>query len=77
MSAPNTSIVDFDTQDSGYTDVQVLHSAAGYYIGTLYINGPSSCFPNLIEPGSRDSGYYATEAEARQALETGSYHRVF
>jgi len=46
-----------------FSDLQVMKSAAGYYIGTVY---------NAIEgwqaPGSRDSDYYATKEEADYAF---------
>ena len=47
-----------------YSDLQVLQSAAGWYIGTIYTH------PRLEfkEPGSRDSDYFPTEAKAKFAL---------
>lgn len=52
-----------------YTDIQVLQSAAGFYLGTLYEERDDK--GNLIcqEPGSRDSGYYPTRAAAEADLE--------
>lgn len=44
-----------------YSDLRVLHSNAGYYIGTLYME---------TMPGSRDSEYFKTEAEAKVFLAT-------
>lgn len=58
----------YGQDNSGYSELQVLKSAAGYYIGTLYTNGPDSDCPGLVEPGSRDSDYYETEDAARTAL---------
>lgn len=46
-----------------YTDLQVLRSNAGWYVGTLY-NNPEG----FQEPGSRDSGYFATKEEAEAEL---------
>lgn len=46
--------------------LRVLESAAGYYIGTFCPN----CGPN-----TRDSGYYGTKKEAKQALDTGDFGR--
>lgn len=43
-----------------YSDLQVLQSAAGYYIGTLY-SDPETGF---VLPGSRDTQYFQTEKEA-------------
>ena len=44
---------------------KVLHSAAGYYIGTFCECGPYS----------RESGYYKTAGEAQTALDEGSFER--
>lgn len=46
-----------------YTEMQVLKSNAGFYVGTMY-NNPEG----FEEPGSRDSGYFATREEAEQEL---------
>jgi len=46
-----------------YTDLMVLRSAAGWYVGTLY-NDPAG----FQDAGSRDSDYFATEAEAAEYL---------
>lgn len=46
-----------------YSEMQVLRSAAGYYIGTTY-TGPDG----FAQPGSRDSGYFATEEAAEKYL---------
>ena len=55
---------------SGYTDMQVLQSPAGFYIGTLYEERDSEGKILWQEPGSRDSGYFldrqTAEAELRQ-----------
>jgi hypothetical protein len=52
-----------------YSDLQVMHSAAGFYIGTCYydpVTGP--------EPGSRDSvEYYSTRTEAQDALNNNMF----
>ena len=52
-----------DPEPGHYSDLQVLRSAAGYYIGTLW-HGKGH-----TEPGTRDSGYFATEAEAQKVLD--------
>ena len=44
---------------------KVLHSAAGYYIGTFCNCGPYS----------RESGYYKTQQDAAKALADGSFER--
>lgn len=47
------------------TDAQVLRSAAGWYIGSLYWDGGMDAWL----PWTRYSaGYFATEAEAEAAL---------
>jgi hypothetical protein len=43
-----------------YSDLRVLRSAAGWYIGTIYQQDGS--------PGSRDSCYFKTEQDADFAL---------
>lgn len=45
-----------------FTDLQVIWSAAGFYVGTMFVDG------DCIEPGSRDSGYFGSEAEAATEL---------
>lgn len=54
---------------SGYSDLQVLKSAAGWYVGTTYTHGSDSEFAGLVEPGSRESGYFSTEELADQHLQ--------
>lgn len=51
-------------QKSGYSDLQVLRSGAGYYVGTIYTD-PEDGF---TEPGSRDSGYFRTHEDAEKYL---------
>ena len=55
-----------------YSDLQVMRSGAGWYIGTLftYTNGS---YKGFQEPGSRESGYYATEEEAQAAMDACSW----
>jgi len=48
-----------------YTEMKVLKSNAGYYVGTLFMN-PHVGFK---EPGSRDSCYFNTKEEADELLE--------
>ena len=49
---------------ANYSELQVLRSNAGWYVGTLYTDPETG----LTEPGSRDSGYYPNQAEAQKAL---------
>lgn len=60
--------------EANYSDLQVLKSGAGWYIGTIYTHPPGSDMPGLIEPGTRDSyDYYAREEEARAVFERGDW----
>lgn len=52
-------------------DLQVLKSAAGYYIGAL---SKADWHPTFWEPNLRDSAcYWPTRAEAETALRSGNY----
>lgn len=55
------------------SSLQVMRSAAGWYVGRSCTHTAASEFPRLVEPYSRDSMYYGTKLEAEQALRTGSY----
>lgn len=54
-------------EKGGYSDLQVLQSAAGYYVGTTYTNVEADG-STWTEPGSRDTGYFATHEEAEKYL---------
>lgn len=62
MRSPMVESASYIPNKRSYSDLQVMQSAAGWYIGTTFNGewGP--------EPGSRDSGYYATKAEAEADL---------
>ena len=47
-----------------YSDLTVLQSAAGWYIGTIFNNTAG-----WSEPGSRESQYFVSEEAAQQALD--------
>jgi hypothetical protein len=47
-----------------YSDLKVMRSAAGYYIGTSFRDEAGD-----ETPGSRDSGYLPTEADAQSFLQ--------
>lgn len=55
------------------SQMQVMQSAAGYYVGRSCTHTAASDTPGLVEPYSRDSMYYNTALEAEQALRTGGY----
>lgn len=48
-----------------YSDLQVMQSGAGYYVGTSY-RDPKMPFD---EPGSRDSGYFENRKDAELFLQ--------
>ena len=52
----------------GYTELQVLQSAAGFYIGTRYEEKDAEGEVVWEEPGSRDSDYFTSFAAAEQSL---------
>ncbi len=49
---------------------EVLRSNAGYYIGTTCRNKTCEYY---LQPNSRESEYYRTEALAQKALDTGGW----
>lgn len=52
-----------------YTELKIMKSNAGYYVGRGYMEG-------IIEvPGSRESGYYATKEEAEKAFDFNTFDR--
>jgi hypothetical protein len=57
-----TNLAEIQNKDQ-YTDLQVLKSPAGWYVGTMHIDPEYGA-----EPGSRDSGYFATKEEAEYFL---------
>ena len=48
---------------NGYSQLKVMSSAAGYYLGTEYTNTDG-----FTQPGSRESGYFITKKQAEHAL---------
>jgi hypothetical protein len=63
MKSPMIDESSYIKDKENYSELQVMHSAAGYYIGTIY-NGEYG-----EEPGSRDSDYFKTEKDAELFLE--------
>lgn len=51
-----------DLERANYSDLQVLRSAAGYYIGTVHDDG------GWKEPGSRDTNYFDKQSTAEKVL---------
>jgi len=70
MKSPMVTNAGYIKDKSGYSDLRVLRSAAGWYVGTVYENRDENGKLLFTEPGSRDSDYYATEAEAAALLAT-------
>ena len=71
MKSPMISSADYisDEDKGNYTDLQVLQSGAGFYIGTLHQTRDDD--GNLLyeSPGSRDSDYFPTRESASKALD--------
>jgi hypothetical protein len=61
MRSLQVKLVD-PANEARYSDLQVLKSAAGYYVGTIYSDGQYG------EPGSRDTDYFPTKKAANVAL---------
>lgn len=59
-----------EEEKGSYSELQVLCSGAGYYVGTLYQERDGNGEIIWEEPGSRDSGYFRTEVQAQAFLET-------
>lgn len=51
-----------------YTEMQVLRSGAGYYIGTLYEEIDADGKVVWVEPGGRDSDYFSSKEGAEAYL---------
>jgi len=63
MKSPLVMNSPFVPHKAGYSDLQVMQSAAGYYVGTIYTGEDG-----FKEPGSRDSDYFSTREEAERFL---------
>jgi len=61
------------TMENGYkvSPLQVLHSAAGYYIGRTYID--HELFDAELPYDRQSVEYYRTEEEAQSALDNSTY----
>lgn len=71
MKSPMIENADYIEDKKGYSELQVLSSAAGYYVGTTYTDEDG-----FTEPGSRDSGYYRTYEDAVAAANTLSHEAL-
>lgn len=59
-----------DPEKKKYSELQVLRSAAGFFIGTIYTGDDG-----FQEPGSRDSEYFPTREAAQKALDTRNWEQ--
>jgi len=57
------------TPDGVYSEMQVLRSAAGWYLGRTFQEDDNSS----LEPGSRETDYFPNEEEAEVALASNNY----
>lgn len=64
MKSPMIEAASYISHKEGYSDLQVLKSNAGYYIGTIYTG-----HDGFREPGSRDSDYFGTKDAAQLFLD--------
>jgi hypothetical protein len=62
MKSPMVQNANYISDKGRYSELQVLRSGAGYYVGTIYHG------EDFDEPGSRDSDYFRTEQEAAAYL---------
>jgi hypothetical protein len=69
MKSPMLKNIKVDDPEN-YSDLKVMHSAAGYYIGTTYTD-PKDGF---AEPGSRDSQYFKEKETAEDFLKLVESH---
>lgn len=59
--------------DGSFTELRVLHSANGYYVGRMFTDPRDQ----LTEPGTRESKYYDMPEQAQAALESGKYRDTY
>lgn len=67
MRSPMVEAATYITNKSSFSDLMVLRSNAGFYIGTVYYPVEYGKIP--YNPGTRDTGYFSSETEARRMLE--------
>lgn len=66
MKSPMVENAEYIIDKEGYSELKVMRSAAGYYIGTEYVDPVDG----LREPGSRDSDYFPNREQAEAFLNT-------
>ena len=55
-------------EKSGFTELQVLHSNGGWYVGTLYQEKDKNGNVLWTEPGTRDTDYFNSQEDAARYL---------
>lgn len=64
MKSPMVQALDYITDKENYSELTVMKSAAGWYVGTYYHDTEL----DFVDNGTRDSGYFQTEEEAERFL---------
>jgi len=62
MKSPQIEAAPYIADKTPYSDLQVMRSAAGFYVGT--VKHEDGC----DVPGSRDTGYFPSRGQADAAL---------
>lgn len=65
---PGETILSGAPLEDGVSPFKVMHSPAGYYVGTEITNKDEH--GEWTEPYSRETEYFKTEADAQKALES-------
>ena len=63
---PGETLLSGAAVELGVSELKVMRSAAGWYVGTTYTD-PEDGF---TEPNSRETDYFSSRAEAEKALES-------
>lgn len=69
MKSPMVEEGGFISDKENYTDMMVLESNGAWYVGTLHTYFDEELGMHVIDPGTRDSDYFATEKEANDFLD--------
>jgi len=64
MKSPMVMLNDYMTDKERHSDLKVLYTRAGYYIGTTFTDEAGN-----IKPGSRDTEYFELKEDAENLLE--------
>jgi hypothetical protein len=70
LKSKMVTIADYLTEKekSNYTELQVLRSNAGWYVGTMYEEKDKDGNVVWSEPGSRDTDYFKSREDAERYL---------